>query len=55
MLICKFVFEQGAVPINPFNLFGYDISGLPHAIREVPPKELPFDPEVKKYRNLLLQ
>lgn len=23
MLICKHVFEQGAVPINPFNLFGY--------------------------------
>jgi hypothetical protein len=23
MLICKFVFEQGAVPVNPFNLFGY--------------------------------
>jgi len=107
MLICKFVFEQGAVPINPFNLFGYflyelvdrdlvrnannnvlercdelwvfggisdgvlseilhcknagkpvryyDISGLPHAIREVPPKELPFESEVKKYRNLLSQ
>jgi hypothetical protein len=23
MLICKFVFEKGAVPVNPFNLFGY--------------------------------
>jgi len=23
MLICKHVFEQGAVPVNPFNLFGY--------------------------------
>lgn len=23
MLICKFVFEQGAVPINPFTNFGY--------------------------------
>ena len=23
MLICKFVFEQNAVPVNPFNLFGY--------------------------------
>ncbi len=23
MLICKYVFEQGAVPINPFNVFGY--------------------------------
>ena len=23
MLICKFVFEQGAVPVNPFNVFGY--------------------------------
>lgn len=23
MLICKFVFEQGAIPVNPFNLFGY--------------------------------
>lgn len=23
MLICKFVFDQGAVPINPFNVFGY--------------------------------
>lgn len=23
MLICRYVFEQGAVPINPFNVFGY--------------------------------
>ncbi len=23
MLICKFVFEQGFVPVNPFNVFGY--------------------------------
>lgn len=23
MLICKFVFEQGGVPVNPFNTFGY--------------------------------
>lgn len=23
MLICRFVFEQGAVPVNPFNLYGY--------------------------------
>lgn len=23
MLICKYVFEKGAVPVNPFNLFGY--------------------------------
>jgi hypothetical protein len=23
MLICKFVFDKGGVPINPFNLFGY--------------------------------
>ena len=23
MLISKFVFEQGAIPVNPFNLFGY--------------------------------
>ncbi len=23
MLICKHVFEQGAVPLNPFNVFGY--------------------------------
>lgn len=23
MLICKHAFEQGAVPVNPFNLFGY--------------------------------
>lgn len=23
MLICKFVFNKGAVPVNPFNLFGY--------------------------------
>jgi len=23
MLICKYVFEQGAVPVNPFNTFGY--------------------------------
>ena len=23
MLICKFVFENGGVPINPFNTFGY--------------------------------
>jgi len=23
MLICKFVLEQGAVPLNPFNLWGY--------------------------------
>ena len=23
MLICKYVFEKGAVPLNPFNLFGY--------------------------------
>lgn len=23
MLICKFVFEQGYVPLNPFNMFGY--------------------------------
>ncbi len=23
MLICKFVFEQGAIPLNPFNMFGY--------------------------------
>jgi hypothetical protein len=23
MLICKHVFEQGAVPVNPFNVFGY--------------------------------
>ncbi len=23
MLICKFVFEMGAVPVNPFNTFGY--------------------------------
>lgn len=23
MLICKHVFEMGAVPINPFNTFGY--------------------------------
>ncbi len=23
MLICKFVFEKGAIPVNPFNLFGY--------------------------------
>jgi hypothetical protein len=23
MLICRFVFEQGSVPLNPFMLFGY--------------------------------
>ncbi len=23
MLICKYVFKKGAVPVNPFNLFGY--------------------------------
>jgi len=23
MLICKFVFENNAVPVNPFNAFGY--------------------------------
>jgi len=23
MLICKHAFEQGAIPINPFNVFGY--------------------------------
>lgn len=23
MLICKHAFDQGAVPVNPFNLFGY--------------------------------
>lgn len=23
MLICKYVFDQGAVPVNPFNAFGY--------------------------------
>jgi hypothetical protein len=23
MLICRYVFDQGAVPVNPFNLFGY--------------------------------
>jgi len=23
MLICKYVFEQGAIPVNPFNVFGY--------------------------------
>ena len=23
MLICKYVFEQGHVPLNPFNMFGY--------------------------------
>jgi hypothetical protein len=23
MLICKFVFENNAVPVNPFNTFGY--------------------------------
>jgi hypothetical protein len=23
MLICRFVFQQDAIPINPFNLFGY--------------------------------
>lgn len=23
MLICKYVFENGCVPINPFNVFGY--------------------------------
>ena len=23
MLICKFVFERGAVPVNPFNVYGY--------------------------------
>ena len=23
MLISRFVFEQGAIPVNPFNLFGY--------------------------------
>ena len=23
MLICKFVFEQGFIPVNPFNVFGY--------------------------------
>ena len=23
MLICKFVFEQGYIPVNPFNVFGY--------------------------------
>ncbi len=23
MLISRYVFEQGAIPINPFNLFGY--------------------------------
>jgi len=23
MLICKHAFEQGVIPINPFNLFGY--------------------------------
>ncbi|MGY6275266.1 DUF7768 domain-containing protein [Methylomonas sp. MgM2] len=23
MLICKHAFEQGVVPVNPFNLFGY--------------------------------
>ncbi len=23
MLICKYVLEQGAVPLNPFNLWGY--------------------------------
>ena len=23
MLICKYVFEHGGVPLNPFNVFGY--------------------------------
>jgi hypothetical protein len=23
MLVCKFVFDKGAIPVNPFNLFGY--------------------------------
>ena len=23
MLICKYVFEQDAIPVNPFNTFGY--------------------------------
>jgi len=23
MLICKHAFEQGVIPLNPFNLFGY--------------------------------
>ncbi len=23
MLICKYVFDQGAIPLNPFNAFGY--------------------------------
>ncbi len=23
MLICKHAFEQGVIPINPFNTFGY--------------------------------
>lgn len=28
MQICKFVFEKGAIPINPFNTFGYYLYDL---------------------------
>ena len=28
MLICRYVFEQGAVPLNPFTLYGYFLHDL---------------------------
>ena len=28
MLVCKYVFEHGGVPINPFNVYGYFLNEL---------------------------
>jgi hypothetical protein len=103
MLICKHVFEQGAIPVNPFNAFGYflyelverdlvrngnnnlmkrcdelwvygeisdgvlaevemfkklgrpikffDISKLPHEIREISKNELIFEDGMEKFAD----
>ena len=36
MLICRYVFDQGHVPLNPFNMFGYYLYELVprNAVRE---------------------
>lgn len=105
MLICKHAFQQGVVPINPFNTFGYylyelverdlvrngnnnllkrcdelwvygeisdgvlaeikifeelakpirffDISKLPHEVKEINKKEVVFEDSVKQHKNLI--
>lgn len=103
MLICRHAFDEGVIPINPFNTFGYylyelvdrdtvrngnnnilarcdelwvygdvsdgilseiksfgktnrtiryfDISGLPKEVTEVELKDLPFEPNVERYKE----